>query len=60
VTLGPKGAEFSLIRPLPVTQRYYLVGVRHCGDSRGNDWYSEVTALTLITDLLPYLGQGSF
>jgi hypothetical protein len=36
----------SLIAPLAQTGTYYVCGVRHVGDSRGEDWYTEILGVT--------------
>lgn len=38
---------------------YVVSGVRHIGDSRGNEWYSEITGFTSVAGKLALLGaQG--
>jgi hypothetical protein len=47
-------------RKLDNQDSYYLVGVRHVGDTRGNAWYSEATCWSLITDVKQlFLGTPS-
>ncbi len=45
-------------RPLSENGQYIVIGVRLSGDTRGNEWYSEFTAVTLITDVIAMLGQN--
>jgi hypothetical protein len=45
------------IRPLPSDGLYAMLKVRHCGDTRGNDWYTEVTGYSSILDIIALLGH---
>jgi hypothetical protein len=38
---------------------YYVVMVNHLGDSRGNDWYTEVIGVTSVNSLFALIGTGS-
>lgn len=44
----------SIIAPLAQTGTYYVCGVRHVGDSRGNDWFTEITGVTPLGLLTMY------
>jgi hypothetical protein len=43
--------------PRPLVNQYTVVGVRHYGDSRGNNWYSEVTAFSKVDDVIALLAN---
>jgi hypothetical protein len=36
---------------------YYIAGVNHLGDSRGNTWVTECIGITSVTSLFPLLGN---
>ena len=44
--------------PLSADGLYVIVGVRHYGDTRGNPWYTEVTAFSQIQNVIALLGPG--
>ena len=44
-------------RPLPQTGTYVVVGVRHTGDTRGNEWLTHVTGITSVSSAIALLGQ---
>jgi hypothetical protein len=44
--------------PRPLQNQYTVVAVRHYGDTRGNSWYSEVTAFSQVQDVIALLGNG--
>ncbi len=43
--------------PRPLGTEYIVVGVRCTGDTRGNAWYTDITGLTLVSDVLVMLGD---
>jgi len=43
----------------PLVDKYVVVGVRFTGDTRGNTWYSEITGLAQIQNVIGLLGSGS-
>jgi hypothetical protein len=43
--------------PLPQNNQYIVIGVHFIGDTRGNAWYSDITAVTLIQTALQMLGK---
>lgn len=50
-------------RPLATNGVYVIVGVRHTGDTRGNDWLTHVTGITSVQDVVALLGstkQGDY
>ena len=39
--------QIGQLPPVPnQPMRYVVAGVRHCGDTRGNDWYTEIEGVT--------------
>lgn len=44
--------------PVPLVNQYVVVGVRFKGDTRGNDWYSEITGIAQIQQAIQLLGQS--
>lgn len=40
------GASQSVVAPFEKTGTYIIAGVRHHGDTRGNDWYTDITGVT--------------
>lgn len=51
----PKG-KFA---PVPLSSKYVVVGVRFIGDTRGNPWYSDITAVVQIQTAIQMLGQST-
>lgn len=47
------------IAPVPLVDNYVVVGVRFSGDTRGNAWYSDITGLSQIKDVVLLLGQNA-
>lgn len=46
----------SLFSPLDQDGEYKVIKVRHLGDTRGGDWYTEVTGINLIGSVSSLLG----
>jgi hypothetical protein len=46
------------LAPRPLQSVYIVVGVGFTGDTRGNPWYTDITAVTLATDVIQLLGQS--
>lgn len=44
--------------PVPIVDQYAVVGVRFTGDTRGNEWYSEITGIAQIQQAVQLLGQS--
>lgn len=44
--------------PVPLVDKYAVVGVRFIGDTRGNPWYSEITGIAQIQQAIQLLGQS--
>jgi len=44
--------------PVPLMNQYVAVGVRFRGDTRGNEWYSEITGIAQIQQAIQLLGQS--
>jgi hypothetical protein len=53
----PPNAGANLVRDLAT--RYFLVGVRHIGDTRGNAWYSDCVCYSLLSDVSKYIATRS-
>lgn len=51
----PKG---GLILPLSANGQYAVIGVRFIGDTRGNSWYSEITAVSQIKSAIQLIAGG--
>ena len=47
------------LAPRPLTSKFVVVGVRFTGDTRGNPWYSEITGITQVNDIIQLLGNTS-
>ncbi len=56
---GGPGGQVSFPRPIPGNGTYLIIGVRHTGDNRGNDWLTHVTGVTSITQVLQIMGGGT-
>lgn len=46
----------GMILPLPPTDAYGVIQVRFVGDTRGNDWCSEITGISQIKSVLALIG----
>jgi hypothetical protein len=44
--------------PVPIVDKYAVVGIRFIGDTRGNTWYSEITGIAQIQQAIQLLGQS--
>jgi hypothetical protein len=42
--------------PRPLANQYAVIGVRFTGDTRGNAWYSDITGVSQVQDMLQLLG----
>jgi hypothetical protein len=47
------------IPPVPLVDKYAVLGVRFIGDTRGNPWYSEITGVAQIQQAIQLLGQSA-
>lgn len=54
LAIQPNPAAGNMGTPLNADLKFLVSQIRHCGDSRGNDWYTEVTgySTTYATSLL--------
>jgi hypothetical protein len=50
------GGQFP---PLPLQNQYVVVGVHFTGDTRGNPWYTDITAVSQIRSAIQLLGQST-
>jgi hypothetical protein len=41
----------------PLVNTYVVVGVRFTGDTRGNNWYSDITGFSIATDIIALVGN---
>lgn len=55
IAYSPSG-QGSLV--LPLVLQYVVIGVRFWGDTRGNPWYSDITAVSQILTAVQLLGQS--
>jgi hypothetical protein len=44
--------------PTPLVNQYAVIGVRFTGDTRGNAWYSDITAVVQVQSAIQLLGQS--
>jgi hypothetical protein len=44
--------------PVPIVSQYVVIGVRFRGDTRGNEWYSDITGIAQIQQAIQLLGQS--
>lgn len=44
--------------PVPLVDKYVAVGVNFRGDTRGNEWYSDITGIAQIQQAIQLLGQS--
>jgi hypothetical protein len=44
--------------PVPLVSQYIVVGVSFSGDTRGNEWYTDITGIAQIVDVVQLLGQS--
>jgi hypothetical protein len=45
--------------PLPLVDQYVVIGVRFSGDTRGNNWYTDITGASQILTAIQLLGNTS-
>ncbi len=55
---NPTPNGFMPPRPLATNGIYVVVGVRHTGDTRGSEWLTHVTGITVVKDVIALLGDG--
>src|SRR3974390_1558796 len=54
----PLGKEdYTVPRPLNQYDQYVVVGVKFVGDTRGNPWYTEVTGIANVLDMIQMMGE---
>lgn len=59
--LGFSQQTANLLVPREDADGYYTVWVaEHSGDTRGNNWYTDLICLTVDADIIPELLQGKF
>jgi hypothetical protein len=46
------------LAPRPLVDQYVVVEVSFVGDTRGNPWYTDVTGISKVTDLVAILGHS--
>lgn len=56
ISYPPSNNQFP---PLPLVDQYVVVGVKFIGDTRGNAWYSDITAVAQIQTAIMLLGQSN-
>lgn len=43
---------------LPLASQYVVIGVRIIGDTRGNDWYTDITGAVTVLSAVQMIGKG--
>jgi hypothetical protein len=47
----------TTLPPVPLVDQYAVVGVRFTGDTRGNAWYSDITGIAQILNVIQLMGN---